>query len=102
MLKVYDKDGTQIASTTDYAVAALVVSTFGESGGWVSDDVKSRVLWVEGEDGEAASSYDDFADFIERVRVLVPSTMFAVRNWADKSARYFVAYKHAREGAHSA
>jgi len=100
MLKVYTKDGSLIVSTNDEAVAACVVSTFGEDGGWVSEDSKSKILWVEGEDGEAAASYDEFSDFIERVRSFLPVTCARNSHWADRYRKYFAGYRDARALAH--
>lgn len=101
MLKVYSKDGDLLASTNEEAVAACIVSTFGDEGGWVSEDIKSRVLWVEGEDGEAISSYDTFSDFIANVRANLPETLPLSSHWVEKSSRYGYAYRKARELAHS-
>ena len=100
MLKVYSKDGDLLASTNEEAVAACIVSTFGDGGGWVSEGIKSRVLWVEGEDGEAAASYDEFSEFIAKVRTYLPQTLPISSHWADKSSRYGYAYQRARELAH--
>lgn len=72
MLKVYMEDGTLIASTDEYAVAALVVSTFGADGGTVRNARNGQVLWREGVDGVAAESYDSFADFVEDKLLFLP------------------------------
>lgn len=101
MLKVYSKDGDLVASTNEEAVAACIVSTFGDEGGWVSEDIKSRVLWIEGQDGEAMESYDAFSDFIAKVRAYLPQTLPLTSHWVEKSSRYASAYRRARELAHS-
>lgn len=101
MLKVYSKDGDLLASTNEEAVAACIVSTFGDEGGWVSENIKSRVLWVEGEYGEAMASYDAFSDFIAKVRANLPQTLPISSHWAEKSSRYSYAYRVARGLAHN-
>jgi len=100
-LKVYSADGHLIASTKDEAVAACIVSTFGEDGGWVSEEIRSRVLWVEGKDGEAIASYDDFSDFIATVRSHLPVTLPVYAHFAEKASRYSYAYREARTLAHN-
>jgi hypothetical protein len=94
MWKVYDSEDRKLATTDDYAVAALVVSTFGPEGGYVVDTGKGRTVWVEGADGIASDSYDGFAAHIDRVCSLVGNYLTGTRTVSE-------AYSMARKVARS-
>jgi len=55
--KVYDDEGTYLASVREPDLGAAIIAAFG-CAGWTIRDGHSRAVWTEGKDGAASESYD--------------------------------------------
>lgn len=62
-IKVHDPRGDVMAEVYDCAAGALLMSLYGNGS---TIRYKTRILWLEGSDGEGAESYDTVGIIINK------------------------------------
>lgn len=93
--KVYDDNNQMIAETPNAEVAAVVVGTMTERGR-VEYGRKGNIVWKEGINGNAANSFDAFAEFASEVIAVAEKAKFY-----DPAMRWSTCYSAGRAMASS-